>query len=648
MLINSVDCSHERLKFTVPNTLIHVNQNNISNLNNNSNNISHQITNNDNSYSMKYVQRMFPNGTNQINMKKTTNRPNSAKPKEKANNKTQKQQSQDEKYLSPKTSFNFSYIPLGPQEVNVSKIKKQNDTNLSMYNPNNTSCVYSSADNYWQRRELETQEKLNKIKNEIYQKELGELKEKPTISKNSQKIASKIRSKSTERVYNRLANGYDIRKKNEEIEQIEKKTNRNKAPSINNSSKGMKRTVDDLLQWKAAVERKKIETINNLNTSITSNLVPKINKSSEQILKENKPDYFNKKVEDRLIEQGERIKLKKEEQKEHYIENVMSSEIQKSNRLYKNVESRYNTFKQTTTVKQNSTLNSNRGVYKKKNPSSVNYYTHTNSNNNINDSRNYNTKTNCNYFQRCQILQNLTSGNNKSLNYELNDDNAKVQPTVPKPMQMPIRNMNLYPNQNKTLSVTSPIEDFQRKKNNNQYSFHPIDYLNKGQYDNSKVDEKYVPNTLILNEHSQMNQNEFDNKEDGNKFTFKYNYLDNQYNVNAKPIVSDYTINQRRKEDLEQIKQFSYVQQEMYGNNNQKGFPYTNNNNEINYDESNMIGNENSRINTNTNITNDFKNDIDNSGLSDIKTNYKFNNDVMLDIRGRLNEYYKNKKTQKI
>ena len=151
-----------------------------------------------------------------------------------------------------------------------------------------------------------------------------------------------------------------------------------------------------------------------------------------------------------------------------------------------------------------------------------------------------------------------------------------------------------------------------------------------------------------MNEHSQMKQNEFDNKEDGNKFTFKYNYLDNQYNVNAKPIVSDYTINQRRKEDLEQIKQFSYVQQEMYGNNNQKGFPYTNNNNEISYDESNMIGNENSRINTNTNITNDFKNDIDNSGLSDIKTNYKFNNDVMLDIRGRLNEYYKNKKTQEI
>ena len=54
----------------------------------------------------------------------------------------------------------------------------------------------------------------------------------------------------------------------------------------------------------------------------------------------------------------------------------------------------------------------------------------------------------------------------------------------------------------------------------------------------------------------------------------------------------------------------------------------------MSYDESNMIGNENSRINTNTNITNDFKNDIDKSRLSDIKTGYKFNNDVMVDIRG--------------
>ena len=34
-----------------------------------------------------------------------------------------------------------------------------------------------------------------------------------------------------------------------------------------------------------------------------------------------------------------------------------------------------------------------------------------------------------------------------------------------------------------------------------------------------KVDEKFVSNTQILNEHSQVKQNEFDNKEDGNKFS---------------------------------------------------------------------------------------------------------------------------------
>ena len=63
----------------------------------------------------------------------------------------------------------------------------------------------------------------------------------------------------------------------------------------------MKRTIDDLYQWKNKNERKKIESAKYLD-KISKNKIS-INPQSEEILKEKKSDYINKKVEDRLLEQ---------------------------------------------------------------------------------------------------------------------------------------------------------------------------------------------------------------------------------------------------------------------------------------------------------------------------------------------------------
>lgn len=79
---------------------------------------------------------------------------------------------------------------------------------------NNNTSIYSSIDNYWQRRQNETQNKLNNIRNEEFQKEQCELQKKPKISKNSIKIAKKLRqntinnnnNNNNEDVFSRLTN----------------------------------------------------------------------------------------------------------------------------------------------------------------------------------------------------------------------------------------------------------------------------------------------------------------------------------------------------------------------------------------------------------------------------------------------------------
>ena len=218
---------------------------------------------------------------------------------------------------------------------------------------NNNTSIYSSIDNYWQRRQNETQNKLNNIRNEEFQKEQCELQKKPKISKNSIKIAKKLRqntinnnnNNNNEDVFSRLTNKNYIEKHNEEIKRLSELNNKNHSPNINESSKLMKRTIEDLYTWQNFINHKKNEAKNYIDsqenkTNLYTNL------KSDKILMNRKPDYINKKVEDRLLEQGEINKMKLEEQKEHYIENVTAKCLYNNNNYnnknsYNQIKSRY-------------------------------------------------------------------------------------------------------------------------------------------------------------------------------------------------------------------------------------------------------------------------------------------------------------------
>lgn len=239
--------------------------------------------------------------------------------------------SQD-KILSPKTHYNFIPRSNSQQKMtcenNKSHIGNCSEINYTNYNNNGshnttTTYAYSSAEGYWQRREMEKKRKMDQIRDMNYQKEQNAMRDRPNISKNSQIIASHLRSKSKEQVFDRLSSGVDMRKKNEDIKRIEMRTRENRQPLINQSSQRLQRTIDDLYQWKVQIERKRLE--NQTLTNCSFDPTPIINCESEVILKQRKPDYLRKRVEDRLIEQGEITKIKKEEKKEHYHERIMGS-----------------------------------------------------------------------------------------------------------------------------------------------------------------------------------------------------------------------------------------------------------------------------------------------------------------------------------
>ena len=119
--------------------------------------------------------------------------------------------------------------------------------------------IYSSSNNYWQQRDKKTKEKLNSIKTELQLRENKNLQQKPTISKNSQLIANKLRSNTYEKVYERLSTQIHNQKPHTALTTIQH------VPQINTSSRLMERTVDDLYQWKAKIDMKRNQNEKKLN-----------------------------------------------------------------------------------------------------------------------------------------------------------------------------------------------------------------------------------------------------------------------------------------------------------------------------------------------------------------------------------------------
>jgi hypothetical protein len=122
-----------------------------------------------------------------------------------------------------KTLKNFVRLS---KEKNIRSKNSSFEKNLNQnYNYNNTnSNNQTSVNEYLLRRHLESKEKLEQIKNNKFRDEVKELKDRPSISANSKKIAENFGNKNMN-VFDRLT--YNNNKKEMEIKKLEDFHNHN-------------------------------------------------------------------------------------------------------------------------------------------------------------------------------------------------------------------------------------------------------------------------------------------------------------------------------------------------------------------------------------------------------------------------------------
>ncbi len=378
------------------------------------------------------------------------------------------EQNKDNTTIKKNKKYNFSLRNLSTNNLNLTNFNKKN---RNKSNNSNTS-IYTSNYSYWEKRTQETQKKLNDIKNEDIRKKQKELRSRPKICKKSNEIAKKLLN--NESVFDRLTNGNSQRKHTEIVKKIEENINQNKNPNINLSSKQIQRSINDLYIWKNNIELKKKEKINII---YKKNNNPKTNKSSEEMLLENKPDYLNMKVEERLFEQGKKIELKKKEKEEQYLKEICQTNNKIKNN-YSYIESKYLNIKPYINKKVKKRIN----ITLNKDKISKNNF-----NNRINSVRHLRANN--------QIIEKNLNNNNYSLNN--NDKNFFLQYSSQKEL--------INENQNNDISERSKtnkeIQDIRKKLN----QFYSMENKNKNKNNSSnnninKNDENYLNNNNVYND----------------------------------------------------------------------------------------------------------------------------------------------------
>ena len=532
-------------------------------------------------------------------------------------NKNKIFQSEKDKKISIKK--NISKTPLAPIRKNLTPSRKEVQTyfdfrkknnyalatNLTSTSYNNISSI-NSTESYWRRKEHEKKKKMEQIKTERMLKEEKELQDKPKINDNSKKIMGKKIQYKTD-VFDRLSDLSQIQNHNAQIEKIREQFQESHTPMINNNSKKMKRTVDDLYKWQNKKERKKMESAKFLEKKNEKRKM--VNPQSEEILKEKKSDYINKKVEDRLLEQGRLQQYKNEIQREQYLNYISKSKKYKNNKYnvipsryletpnysndnniqrgnksyeklinkgnmignYKTISLRSNNINNNININSeesfdnnNNYYNNNKNIYSDNNNGSElingninNYMINNNYNNNdIND----NLKNN-----HYQYFPNYFSNRNSEINqYNKNILKNNVHNNEPKKYindkkivnnnQRVQNNLNLNNQQNDIINIRKHLNEFyENKKNNNAKSNNLENYLSKIK---NKENDESIKNGLLkglLDNGNEQNTEGLNNQ--GNYKVNNYNYKINQNVDNYNPNIINKKLISYNNNEISNIKE---------------------------------------------------------------------------------------------
>ena len=338
---------------------------------------------------------------------------------------------------------------------------------------NNNTSNYSSLNDYWNKRSLDSSKKIVKIRNELLKKGQEVIKSVPKIDNKSKELANNSNQKGKDNF--KYKNIFDklFHKKNINNSNIKRRKRQNNKPKINEKSEKMARTIDDLFLW----NNKKQKKIKENETAIYKKQIfhkKNINLTSETILKERRPFYINKKVEDRLIEQGKSIKLKNNKINEQFINEITEQ------KKYSNID-----------------FNNNKSIKSKYMPKEE--YKNNNNNSNINKSNNifnFNYDYNINIFNKRNAL---FDRNKSNIIKELNDKATIDQKSSNK-------NSKIFLLQNYMKSKVNNNRNNNKIKYNNTDLFN-IDYKNKNNINNNKEVKLNLINQNKKNNSKETNSN---------------------------------------------------------------------------------------------------------------------------------------------
>ena len=346
-------------------------------------------------------------------------------------------------------------------------IEHNNSNKKAISKKNNNTSDYSSLNDYWKKRNKDNSIKIVKIRKELLKKGQEDINSVPKINNKSKELVNNsIKKENDNFKYNKIFDKL-FHKKSMSNSNIARKKRYNTKPKINQKSKNMTRTIDDLFLWNTKRQNKIKE---NETTIYKKQIFHKknINLTSETILKERRPFYLNKKVEDRLLEQGKYIKLKNNKIKNKFI-NEITEQKKYSNINFNNsksIKSKYMSKEESKNNENNSKINKSNNIF------------------------NFNYDYNINRFNK---RNSLFDKNQSNILKELNDKTPIDQKLLKK-------NMMTLPLQNYMKSRVN------HQRNNIQIKYNNTDLFNINYKHNTNNKEEIKLNSINNNEKNNLNE----------------------------------------------------------------------------------------------------------------------------------------------
>jgi len=493
----------------------------INNNNNELNNTNNYYTINNFYINSKLSMTIGPNNT-----KKQFNNHNTIQ-RNKSNsqfNKTNEIRNDISEILNTRKKFNEAYNHFyDVRSKSDNKIKKVTNVN------SNDTMEYSSLNEYWNKRNQDNAKKIIKIKNELLKKGKREIKSVPKINNKSKELAiNSHKNKIDKFKFNNIFDKLFQSKNLNHSHMYQKREKERSKPKINEKSEKMVRTINDLYLWNNKRQKKIKENENKIYKKEIFNK-KNINLTSETILKERRPFYINKKVEDRLIEQGKHLTIKNNKLKEKCIKEMTEQKIYINNNYNHN--------------------NKIKSKYMSKEESK---------NNDINNNNNSNIRKNSSIFN-CNYDYNINTFNKRSALFDKNKSNIiqELNEKIDK------GNKNANKNPRTLLLQNYMLSKINQNKNNFKIKYNMTDIDDQ---ENKK--ETIIEDQNKLNEIEELKLGLINND----------NYEKNQFSVNKKINMNNNSdrvkreknsnicrIKDKRKEDLKKIIDFS---DKLYKNQN--------------------------------------------------------------------------------